>query len=57
MLPEELLLLFIDERTGHTLAGPETVGNALAGAMLIELMAAEMVVATVAATSEGRFLR
>ena len=38
VLPEDLLLLFVNERTGHALAGPETVGNALAGAMLIELV-------------------
>ncbi|MDX8032325.1 GPP34 family phosphoprotein [Lentzea sp. BCCO 10_0856] len=38
MLPEDLLLLFVDERTGQALAGPEAVENALSGAMLIELV-------------------
>ncbi|GGU87032.1 GOLPH3/VPS74 family protein [Lentzea flava] len=38
MLPEDLLLLFVDERTGHALAGAEAVGNALGGAMVIELV-------------------
>lgn len=38
MLPEDLLLLHVDERTGQALAGAETVGNALSGAMLIELV-------------------
>lgn len=33
-----MLLLFVDERTGHVLAGPERVGNALSGTMLIELV-------------------
>ena len=38
MLPEEALLLFVDERTGHTLANAAAVENALSGAMLIELV-------------------
>jgi hypothetical protein len=38
VLPEDLLLLFVDGRTGHALAGLETVQNALSGAMLIELV-------------------
>jgi hypothetical protein len=38
VLPEDLLLLFIDERTGHTLANATAVENSLSGAMLIELV-------------------
>ncbi len=38
MLPEDLLLLFIDERSGHTVASAPAVENALAGAMLVELV-------------------
>ncbi|WP_285635759.1 GPP34 family phosphoprotein [Lentzea sp. NBRC 102530] len=38
MLPEDLLLLFVNEQTGHVLAGPETVTNALSGGMLAELV-------------------
>lgn len=38
MLPEDLFLLFIDERTGHTVADRVVVENALSGAMLIELV-------------------
>ncbi|WP_394614470.1 GPP34 family phosphoprotein [Lentzea sp. JNUCC 0626] len=38
LLPEDLLLLFVDEHTGQALAGPETVTNALSGGVLAELL-------------------
>jgi hypothetical protein len=38
VLPEDVLLLLIDQRTGHAVADRVVVENALAGAMLIELV-------------------
>ncbi|HEX8869629.1 MAG TPA: GPP34 family phosphoprotein, partial [Lentzea sp.] len=38
MLPEELMLLFIDQRTGRLLVNSAALDHALAGAVLIELV-------------------
>ncbi|MEV6243975.1 GPP34 family phosphoprotein [Lentzea sp. NPDC051838] len=38
MLPEDALLLFVDQQTGHAVADRVVVENVLAGAMLIELV-------------------
>jgi hypothetical protein len=52
MLPEDLMLLFLDEETGRVLMDSTSIHNALAGAVLVELVDA----GRVAFEADGRKL-